>query len=41
MLAHFSPIGSLILFGLLAIFYVFDQQAAAETTRGGAGVGKS
>jgi len=29
-LAYFSPIASLCLFALLAIFYNFDQQAAAE-----------
>jgi|SRR5579884_439017 len=27
--AYFSPVGSLILFAALAIFYIFDQQASA------------
>lgn len=32
-LAYFSPIGSLCLFAALAIFYMFDQQAAADADR--------
>ncbi|GAC1324521.1 MAG: TMEM175 family protein [Chloroflexota bacterium] len=35
--AFFSPLASLAFFGILAVFYVFDQQGQAEASADGAG----